>query len=109
VLLNGVREMAREAGYKAVFIEAYEEKSLPALLVPHIRSVLLELDRLGALSEHAKRALRVFKGFVAGLKVKIGDIEASLRPRSEARPAARHSSVTSAMAWSIQSVAEPLV
>jgi hypothetical protein len=78
VLLNRVREMAEEMGYRAVLIEAHEEKSLPALLVPHFRRVLLDLDRLGALSEHAKRALRVFKGFVSGLKVKVGDIEASL-------------------------------
>ncbi len=70
--------MAEERGYRACLIEAHEQKSLPDLLVPPLRRVLLDLDRLGALSEHAKRALRVFKGFLSTVKLKVGDAEMSI-------------------------------
>ena len=70
--------MADEQGYRTCAIEAHESKSLPAILVPNLRRVLLELDQLGALSEQVKRGLRVFKGFVSGLKLKYGDAELSL-------------------------------
>src|SRR4051794_6804008 len=56
VLLARVRQMADEAGFRICAIEAHEQKSLPELLVPHLRRVLLELDRLGALSEQVKQA-----------------------------------------------------
>lgn len=47
VLLARVRSMAEEAGYRLCAIEAHEHKGLPELLVPHLRRVLLDLDRLG--------------------------------------------------------------
>ncbi len=78
VLLNRIREMAEGTGYRTAFVEAHEEKPLPALLIPHLRRVLLEIDRLGAVSEHAKRALRALKGFASSLKVKVGEVEVGL-------------------------------
>src|SRR3954449_1888484 len=73
VLLSRVRQMAEEAGYRICGIEAHEQKSLPELLVPHLRRVLLELDRLGALSEQVKRGLRVLKSFMSSVKLTYGD------------------------------------
>jgi hypothetical protein len=70
--------MAEEIGYRAVFIEAYEQKSLPELLVPPLRRVLLEFDRLGALSEQVKRGLRVLKSFMSGIKFRYADAELAL-------------------------------
>ena len=88
VLLNRVRQMAEAIGYRAVFIEAHEHKSLPELLVPPLRRLLLEFDRLGALSEQVKRGLRVLKSFMSAVKFRYADAELALDIDSE-RGAAR--------------------
>lgn len=75
VLLVRVRDLAEERGYRACLIEARDQTVLPALLLPHLRRLLLDLDRLGALSEQVKRGLRVFRSFLSGLKLKHGDVE----------------------------------
>lgn len=78
VLLNEIRRRAQAQGLRTCLIEAHEGKTLPALLVPHLRRVLLELDRAEALSETVKRALRVLKSFMTGLKTRLGEVEISL-------------------------------
>lgn len=81
VLLGEIQKLAEKAGYRVAFIEAHEsrqKKSLTELLVPHLRRILFDLDRGERISEKAKRAMRVFKSFMNGLKVKMGDIEFSL-------------------------------
>lgn len=83
VVLNRAAQLARDAGFKVCLIEAHEKKALPLLLVPHLRRMLLELDRLGALSEQVKRSLRVLKSFVSGLKIRYGDAELELDVEAE--------------------------
>jgi hypothetical protein len=78
VLLNRVRQNADALGFRTAFIEAHEQKSLPELLLPHLRRLLLELDRLGALNEHVKRSLRVLRSFMSGLRLRVGEAELSL-------------------------------
>jgi hypothetical protein len=78
VLLNEIERMAGKAGYRTVSLEAHEDKSLAALLVPPLRKVLFELDRAAGAGHKAKRALAVLKGFMSGLKVKMGEIEIGL-------------------------------
>jgi len=78
VLLNEFRLMAEARDYLSIAIEAHEDKRLPQLLIPPLRRLLLDLDRLGALSEHTKRALRVFKSFMGGMKFKLGEAELAL-------------------------------
>ena len=75
VLLFRIRKQAEAAGYKALMVEAPEEKSLGEILLPPLRQILLSLDAMENISAKAKRALRVLKSFASGLKVKIGDIE----------------------------------
>lgn len=75
VLLNRIRELAEQADYRSVFIEAHEGKPLPALLLPPLRQLLIALDRMANVSEKAKRGLRVLKSFFNGVKVKYQDIE----------------------------------
>ena len=77
-LLNRIRRMADEAGFHSLAIEAHEQKPLPDLLVPHLRRLLLELDRLGALNETVKRSLRIFASFMSSIKLKLGDAELAL-------------------------------
>ena len=75
VLLNKIRELADQMGYKAVFIEAHESKPLATLLLPPLRQLLIALDRMANVSEKAKRGLRVLKSFFNGIKLKYQDIE----------------------------------
>jgi predicted AAA+ superfamily ATPase len=56
VLLNRIRLDAEARGIVAVSIEAPEERSLPALLAPALRTALLQLDRGKALKARASRA-----------------------------------------------------
>ncbi len=78
VLLNRIARQANELGYRTCMIEAHEQKGLPELIVPHLRRMLLELDRMGALAEQVKRALRVLKSFLPNLKLRYADAELSL-------------------------------
>lgn len=78
VLLNEIERLAIETGYKTIFIEAHENKSLGALLVPHIKRLLFELDRLAGLGDKARKGLRVLKSFVNTIKIKFGSLEVGL-------------------------------
>src|SRR5947209_7913121 len=78
VLLARVRQLAEDAGYRIGFIEAHEHKSLPELLIPHLRRILLELDRLGALSTQVKRGLRVLKSFMSAVRLSYGEASLAL-------------------------------
>ncbi len=81
VLLVEIQRLAEEQGYKTTYIEAHEsrqKKTLPELLVLHLRRVLFELDRGQWVSEKSKKALRVFKSFIKALKLKAGDLEFSI-------------------------------
>jgi len=68
VLLHRISELAEEEGYKALMIEANENKNLPELLLPYIRQLLFALDVGKNVSDKVKRALRILKSF--GLKIK---------------------------------------
>lgn len=78
VLLNRIQEIAEEAGYKAIAIEAPENKRLPALLIPPLRQILLALDRLERVNEYVKRGLRVLKSFAVTFKSDLGDFNLGL-------------------------------
>ncbi|NHN87058.1 AAA family ATPase [Acetobacter sp. LMG 1627] len=69
VVLARVEQLAQSAGYLTCFVEAQEEKPLGATLAPYLRRMMLELDRLGAVTEQVKRGLRVLKSFAAGLRI----------------------------------------
>lgn len=78
VLLNRIEETATAEGYKALMIEAHENKSLPALLLPGLRHLLLSLDRMENISEQVKRGLRALKSFANGVKLTVNDLEIGL-------------------------------
>jgi AAA ATPase domain len=71
VLLNRVREMAESKGFITVFIEAHEDKSLPVLLLPHLRRVLLKLNAHAQVNDVARRGLKVLKSFASVFKAHI--------------------------------------
>ena len=78
VLLDRIREEAEAAGIHTLFVEAPEERSLPAMLAPRLRQALLKLSRHDRARDVAQRALRGLAGFVTVLKMKYQDIEVSL-------------------------------
>jgi hypothetical protein len=78
VLLDQMRRDAESDGIQTVRIEAPEGRSLPALLAPAVRLVLLHLSKKKAAKEYAVRGLRALAGFVTKLKVTFNDIEVGL-------------------------------
>ena len=78
VLLDRLREDAEAAGIHTLFVEAPENRSLPAILAPRLRQALLKLSRHDRARDLAQRALRGLAGFVTALKMKYQDIEVSL-------------------------------
>lgn len=75
VLLNEIERMAKSAGYRTVLVEAHESKSLAALLAPHLRTLLFDLDRIAAAGNQVRRGIAVLKSFVGAIKVKVADID----------------------------------
>lgn len=78
VLLNEVRRMAQEVGYRTVLIEAHEDKALGPLIAAPLKAVFFELDRIAHAGDRVRRGLRVLRSFLGGLKVKMGEIEIGL-------------------------------
>ena len=67
--------MAVERGFEAILVEARERTSLPELLVPVLRKLLLRLDGRASVREKTKLGLRVLKSFMERFraKVKVGE------------------------------------
>lgn len=83
VLLNEMERIASESGYKTIFIEAHGQKSLSALLVPHLRRVLFSLGSFSSAGEKVRRGLAVLQSFVSAIKIKMGEIEIGLDIEAE--------------------------
>lgn len=78
VLLNKVRQDAEARGFSCVWIEAPEERSLPALLAPALRAALIKLSAGEAARARLRTALASLAGFAGAMKVKYRDIEVAM-------------------------------
>ena len=78
VLLTKITQEAESKAFTVVSLETPEGRSLPALLIPALRSALMRLDRMKASGDLAKKALRTLGGFLGAMKVKYEDVEFSL-------------------------------
>lgn len=78
VLLNQIVQICEAEGYQTIQLEAHEGKSLPALLAPAIRSLLLKLDRIEGAKSKVRRALAVLKSFVGSIRLTVDDIPIGL-------------------------------
>jgi len=83
VLLEQLRNDADDSDVHTVWLEAPEDRSLPGLLAPKLRTALLRLSRIESAKELADRALRGLAGFVGALKIKYADIEVGLDIEAE--------------------------
>ncbi len=78
VLLNKIEEMAESSGYIAAIVETPENKSLPELLIPCLRRILIRLDMKEKVNEAVKRGLGTLRSFARAVKVNVGDVEFGL-------------------------------
>ena len=83
VLLTRIAQQSEARGFVVLSVEAPEKRSLPALLIPPLRTALLKLDRVAATGDMAKKALRALGGFVNAMKLKYQDIEFGVELGSE--------------------------
>ena len=79
VLLSRLSQDAEAKGFAVLFVEAPEKRSLPALLVPALRSTLLKLDRMTAAGLLVKKTLSVLGSFVEAMRFKYADVELSVQ------------------------------
>ena len=84
VLLTDIKLGAMERGITPVNIEAPEDRSLPSILIPALRSALLRLSRKEAVKAKMSSALRALGSFAKAFKVKYSDVEFSVDMASEA-------------------------
>jgi len=80
VLLDHIQLRCEDRGFICLKLEAPENRSLPAMLVPGLRAALLQLDRGQAAMSLAKRALGGLRNFASTFKLSYGEIEASISP-----------------------------
>jgi hypothetical protein len=83
VLLNEIEHLAKKSDYHTIFIEAHENKALGPLIVPYLRTLLFDLDRMAGLSDKVKRGLAVLRSFVGAFSVTVGDVTFGLGVESE--------------------------
>ena len=84
VLLTEIKLGAMERGIIPVNIEAPEDRSLPSILIPALRSALLRVSRKEAVKAKMSSALRALGSFAKAFKVKYSDVEFSVDMASEA-------------------------
>lgn len=78
VLLNEIERIASVDGFRTILVEAHEGKPLAALLAPHLRRLLFDLDRLKGAGDKVRKGLRVLRSFIGAMKVKVGDLDIGL-------------------------------
>ena len=78
VLLNRLRTLADDKGFRTVRIEAPEGSSLPELLTPELRRILYALDLRRAAGHRLQRAASVLVNFARVFRVSAGDLELSV-------------------------------
>jgi hypothetical protein len=78
VLLTRIAQDAESRGFAVVTVETPEKRSLPALIIPALRSALLKVDRAAASGALVKKALSVLGSFVEAMKLKYADVEFSV-------------------------------
>ncbi len=78
VLLNEIKRMADNDGYHTISIEAHEGKALGPLLIPYLRSLLFDLDRIAGTGDKVKRGLAVLRSFIGAIKVTVDDVSFGL-------------------------------
>src|SRR5262249_22176021 len=83
VLLNRISLDAQARGLMAVSLEAPEERSLPALLIPALRTALIKMSRFDSIRARVAGAMRALGSFARAFRLRYADIEFGLDIGSE--------------------------
>lgn len=75
VLLNEIMKGAESKGLVCVWLEAPEERSLPALLAPGLRAALIRVSVEQAAKAAFGRAFSALASFIGAMKLKYQDVE----------------------------------
>ena len=75
VLLNRLKNDAESKGIVCIQFEAPEDRNLPAMLAPALRSALIKISRIAGLSDSLNKALKALGGFISAAKLKYDDME----------------------------------
>ena len=78
VLLNEIARLAEAAGYRALSIEAHEDKPLGPLIASNLRTLLYDLNRMAGAGNKVKRGLAVLRSFVGALNITVGEVTIGL-------------------------------
>lgn len=78
VLLERMRLDAEADGIHTVRLEAPEDRSLPSLLAPQLRQVLMRLSTIEKAKDRVQRAMRGLAGFVSALRLTYKDISVGI-------------------------------
>lgn len=78
VLLNEIKRLAIESGYRTILVETPEQTGLLPHLIPQIRGLLLELDQGTGVNARVRRALGVLKSFASAVRVGYAGFEIAL-------------------------------
>jgi hypothetical protein len=84
LLLEQMAKEAKTSGVAIIQIDASEEHSLPAMLLPQLRLVLYELSQKENAKSAAIRGLRALAGFIDKMKIIFNDIDVCSDFESEA-------------------------
>lgn len=80
VLLNKMEHMAGEAGYRTILFEAQEKRTLSEILIPKLKNVLYDLDRIAKGGRMVKQALVALRNFVGSVKLSYDGFGLELEP-----------------------------
>lgn len=75
VLLNRLKNDAEAQGLVCVQFEAAENRNLPAMIVPSLRTALLKLDRIAGVTDTAAKAMKTLGSFISSAKLKYEGME----------------------------------
>lgn len=78
VLLNRLRGLADDKGFRTIRMEAPEGSTLPELLTPELRRTIYALDLRQATGKQVRRAAGVLANFAKAFRVTAGDLEFSV-------------------------------
>lgn len=78
VLLDRMNLEARARGIQTMRLEAPENRSLPALLAPELRSALLHLSLIESARSAVTEAMGLLVGFAKAIKIKFQDVELAM-------------------------------
>ncbi len=75
VLLNRLKNDAEANGIICTQFESPENRNLPAMIAPSLRTALLKLDRVAGVGDKVSKAVRALGSFIGSAKLKYEDME----------------------------------